>query len=157
MDVDEESFYCFFLLKHSDVVFILLINVKIVGISTFMSRINFVLRWVEHEHSFDNPRGLASLIRQQGSYTYGSSRAKTCLRGFRKGKLKTSLLSYKDWLEIWNFARSEPRYNSFQYANNKGADQTARMRRLVCAFVVRKHTTTGFLATRPNHVMSTKI
>ena len=44
MDVDEESFYCFFLLKHSDVVFILLINVKIVGISTFMSRINFVLR-----------------------------------------------------------------------------------------------------------------
>ena len=27
---------------------------------------------------------------------------------------------------------------SFQIANNKGADQTARMRRLVCAFVVRK-------------------
>ena len=28
---------------------------------------------------------------------------------------------------------------SFQIANNKGVDQTARMRRLVCAFVVRKH------------------
>ena len=33
--------------------------------------------------------------------------------------------------------------------NNKGADQTARMRRLVCAFVVRKPPKTGFLASRP--------
>ena len=32
----------------------------------------------------------------------------------------------------------------FQIANNKGADQTARMRRLVCAFVVRKHQIRGF-------------
>ena len=30
------------------------------------------------------------------------------------------------------------RYENFQYANNKGADQPARMRRLVCAFVVRQ-------------------
>ena len=39
----------------SDVVFIMLINVKmptIVGILTFMSRINFVLSWVEHEKGF---------------------------------------------------------------------------------------------------------
>ena len=38
-------------LSLSDAVFIMLINVKmptIVGILTFMSRINFVLRWVEH-------------------------------------------------------------------------------------------------------------
>ena len=34
--------------------------------------------------------------------------------------------------------------------NNKSADQTARMRRLVCAFVVRKPPKTGFLATRPS-------
>ena len=33
--------------------------------------------------------------------------------------------------------------------NNKGADQTARMRRLVCAFVVHKPPKTGFLASRP--------
>ena len=33
--------------------------------------------------------------------------------------------------------------------NNKGADQTARMRRLVCAFVVRTTLKTGFLASRP--------
>ena len=36
-------------------VFVLLINVKmptIVGILTFMSRIDFMLGWVEHEKSF---------------------------------------------------------------------------------------------------------
>ena len=33
--------------------------------------------------------------------------------------------------------------------NNKEADQTARMRRLVCAFVVRTPPKTGFLASRP--------
>ena len=33
--------------------------------------------------------------------------------------------------------------------NNKGADQTARVCRLVCAFVVRKLPDAGFLATRP--------
>ena len=32
------------------------------------------------------------------------------------------------------------RYNTFQKANNKGADQTARS--LVCTFVVRKPSTT---------------
>ena len=40
-------------------------------------------------------------------------------------------------------------YDTFQKANNKGADQTARMRRLVCAFVVRKPPKTGFFASRP--------
>ena len=42
-------------LSLSDVVFIMLMNVKmptIVGILTFMSRINFVLSQVEHEKSF---------------------------------------------------------------------------------------------------------
>ena len=45
----------FIALNLSDFVFIMLINVKmptIVGILTFMSRINFVLSWVEHEKSF---------------------------------------------------------------------------------------------------------
>ena len=35
-----------------------------------------------------------------------------------------------------SYARSKSRYCIFQYANNKGADQTAWMRRLVCGFVV---------------------
>ena len=38
---------------------------------------------------------------------------------------------------------------TFQKANNTGADQTARMRRLVCACVVRKPPKTGFLTTMP--------
>ena len=45
----------FLALSLSDDVFILLINVKmptIVGILTFMSRMNFVLSWVEHGKSF---------------------------------------------------------------------------------------------------------
>ena len=37
---------------------------------------------------------------------------------------------------------------SLELANDKGADQTARMRRLVCAFVVRKSPETGFLLLR---------
>ena len=43
----------------SDVIFIMLINVKIptvVGLSTFLSRINFVLSWVEHWKSFITSR-----------------------------------------------------------------------------------------------------
>ena len=36
-------------------------------------------------------------------------------------------------------------------ANNKGADQTAQMRRLVCACVVPKPPKTGFLASRPKY------
>ena len=45
----------FLALRLSDVVFIKLINVEIptiVGILTFMSKINFVLSWIEHEKSF---------------------------------------------------------------------------------------------------------
>ena len=35
-------------------------------------------------------------------------------------------------------------YFTFQIANNKSADQTAQMGRLVCAFVVRKQQSQGF-------------
>ena len=47
----------FIALRLSDVVFIMLINVKmqtIVGILTFMSRINIMLSWVKHGKSFIN-------------------------------------------------------------------------------------------------------
>ena len=40
-------------------------------------------------------------------------------------------------------------YCALQIANNKGADQTARMCRLVCACVFRKPLKTGFLTSRP--------
>ena len=41
------------------------------------------------------------------------------------------------------------RYGTFRKANNKGADQSARMRRLVCAFVGCQPPKTGFLASWP--------
>ena len=79
---------------------------------------------------------------------FGPCREKTCLWGFRKIEFQTSLLSYTDWLENWNFTCSKFTYDTFHKVNNKGADQTARMRRLVCACVVRKPPKTGFLAKR---------
>ena len=51
----------FLAFRWSDVVFIMLINIKmptIVGILTFMSRMNFVLSWVEHEKNFNIPWSL---------------------------------------------------------------------------------------------------
>ena len=45
----------FLTFNHSDAVFILIVNVKmptIVGILTFMSRINFMLSSVEHKNVF---------------------------------------------------------------------------------------------------------
>ena len=44
-----------------------------------------------------------------------------------------------EFRDIW------PSYFTFQIVNNKGADQTARMRRLVCAFAVRKKQSRAFL------------
>ena len=58
----------------SDVVFFMLVNIKmptIVVILTFMSRINFVLSWMEHEKRFVTS-GLAQL-------TYLTKRSKTSI------------------------------------------------------------------------------
>ena len=80
--------------------------------------------------------------------TFGPRREKTCLRGFRHSEIQTSLPSYRDALENRNFTRGKFTYETYQKANNKGADQSARMRRLVCVCVVRKPPKTGFLALR---------
>ena len=60
-----------------------------------------------------------------------------------------------------NFAFSKCRYDTFHKVNNKGADQSVRMRRLICTFVVHKLLKTGFLAFRPIyancHVFGVKI
>ena len=45
---------------------------------------------------------------------------------------------FRELGDIW------PCFFTFQIVNNKGADQTARMRRLVCAFVVCKQQSRGF-------------
>ena len=80
----------------------------------------------------------ASFFLPSFSSLFGPRHNKACLRGFRQSKTQTSLLSYRDWLENWNFPCYKFRYDTFQKANNKGAYQTAQMRRLVCTFVVRK-------------------
>ena len=59
---------------------------------------------------------------------YGPRLDKTHLWGLRQSKIHTSLLSYRDQLEHWNLACSKFIYNTFQLANNKGADQTAKIR-----------------------------
>ena len=56
---------------------------------------------------------------------------------FWQNEIQTSLLSYRDQLENWNFVCSKSRYDTTNTRKNIGADQTANMRRLVYAFVVR--------------------
>ena len=75
---------------------------------------------------------------------YEPRHEKTCLWGFRPGKTQTSLLSYRDKLESWNFGLSKYRYYTVQAANIKGADQTAQVDlRLCCSHVA----LTSFLMT----------
>ena len=64
----------------------------------------------------------------------------TYLWGFRQSELNQSPRLKRLDREI-HFARSKSRYDSYN-----DADQTARMRRLVCAFFVRKLPNTCFLA-----------
>ena len=52
-------------------------------------------------------------------------------------RLKTGLLRYRDYFVSWSFSYSKLRYYTIQAVSNKGADQTVRMRRLICVFVVR--------------------
>ena len=66
--------------------------------------------------------------------------------------IQTSLLSYRDLLEDQNFTCSKLRNDCFKNANNKGADKTARIRRLVCAIVVHKASKTGFLVCGPIYI-----
>ena len=84
-----------------------------------------------------------------------ASTRQTCLQGLRQSETQTTLLSYRDQLENCKFTCSKFRY-TFNLANNKGADQTAQMRRLVCAFVVRKHRRQVFSCRGPYHTLQTK-
>ena len=71
----------FFALSLSEVVFILLINVKmptVVGILTFTSEINFVLSRVVHEKSFIT-WGQASQMTQTGKELSGLPNTMQCL------------------------------------------------------------------------------
>ena len=83
-----------------------------------------------------------------GELIYGPRREKSCLWGIRQSEFQTGLLSYRDYLENRNFTCSKFTFDTFHKVNNKGADQTARMSRLVCPCVFRKLLKTGFLASR---------
>ena len=65
------------------------------------------------------------------------------VQGFQQSEIQTSLLSYSDYLQNWIFGQNKSRYDTFQLANNKGADQT-----------VRKLPKTGFLARGPYYPSS---
>ena len=67
---------------------------------------------------------------------------------------KVRLKSVSSATETRNFACSKFIYNTFYKANNKGADQSVRMRRLVCAFV-HKPQKTGFFTSRPIKIYCT--
>ena len=62
---------------------------------------------------------------------------KTCLWGLRPGKTQTSLLCLRIKLESWSFGDCKYRFYTIKAVNNKDVDQTARMPRLICIFVVR--------------------
>ena len=53
---------------------------------------------------------------------------------------------------FWELGDIWPSYFFFQIANNKGAEQTARMHRLVCAFVVCKQQSQDFSRRGPYDV-----
>ena len=69
--------------------------------------------------------------------------------GFPKKRVTNKIPQLHRLARKLKFTCSKFTYDTFHKANNKGADQTARMRRLVCACVVRKPPMTVFLATRP--------
>ena len=75
-------------------------------------------------------------VRQKSSPIYEADNSYMALSsGIPSSEIQTSLLSYRDNLENWNFTSAKFTYEIFQKTNDKGADQTARMRRLVCACV----------------------
>ena len=73
----------------------------------------------------------------------------TFLEGSWPSKAQPSLLSCRGQLNYWNFAWTKFANNTFQLANNKGADPSEQICRLVCAFVVFNATKSGFLTMRP--------
>ena len=82
-------------------------------------------------------------------YKYEPRHEKTCLRVFptRSDSNWPTQLQKLAWgLKIW---RQKLEILHYLGSKNKGADQTARMRRLICAFVVRIWHKTRFFIARP--------
>ena len=88
---------------------------------------------------------------QEYIHKIGPHRNKTRLRGFQQSETQTSLLSYRGELENEISSVACLDYDIFPKANVKGPNQTARLHRLVCTFVVHKPLKTGFLVSRSNY------
>ena len=68
----------------------------------------------------------------------GLNRTKPVFGVSDKARRKPVSSATETSLKIEIFACSKYRYDTFQQENNKGADQTVRMCRLGCVFIVRK-------------------
>ena len=58
-----------------------------------------------------------SYVTDKEALLYAPRCDKTCLQGFWQSEFQTSLLSYRDYLENWNFTCSKFTYDIFQKAN----------------------------------------
>ena len=74
-----------------------------------------------------------------------------CFYNLKRYSIKTNTFHYNSLLPLQRIADTWMSVKVPYGVNNKGADQSARMRRLVCACDVRKPPKTGFLATGPNY------
>ena len=67
--------------------------------------------------------------------------------GFPTKRVLNQSLRLKRLARNWNFSRSKCRYHSSKKADNKVADETVWMRRLVCAFIATNHRRQVFAVT----------
>ena len=110
------SFACYYYYYELEIVILFYVDL---GISVTMC-----IWWLE---------GTFILLKlSQIPYSIWAFHEKTCLSGVRQSEFQTSLLSYRDYLENWNFTRSKFTYETFQKANNKGTDQTAQAGLRMC-------------------------
>ena len=98
----------------------------------FLRRYNRQASWWQ-THSWQS---FQSAPHNHSRLIYEPCHEKTCLWDFRPGKTQTGRLNYRDKLDAWAFAYRNYRYYTIKAANNNGAEQTARVRRLICIFVV---------------------
>ena len=80
---------------------------------------------------------------------------KTCLQGFQQSETQTSLLSYRDHVENWNFTCSNFLHMILYQMRITKALSDCADAMLVCACVVRKPPKTWFLASGSNYVHTT--
>ena len=82
---------------------------------------------------------LVICVLELSSKQHRPRREKTCLLGFQQSEFLTASLRLDRLARNLNFSRSKCRYDSSKKTDNKVADETARVRRLICTFIVTNH------------------